>query len=172
MIYKKTLVSILGLLIIPFMFGSSLVFAEEANFNVQETLPEVLIYDNKGDLIEPTVELTNNDLISPFAATAPTKVKYLNNSDSYQSNEFSASGRRFSGYTFTTRNTSKKFKLTFKKGGFGLRTHTWLNTPEDVDEYYNLPLSGSPYTIITSKYFYFVVDNPNKGQTYSVAAIK
>lgn len=166
------LTSILGLLIIPFVLGSSVVFAEETNSSNEEAQPAVIIHDNKGNLVEPTVEPANDDLILPLAATPPTTAKYLNNNQSYQSNEFSASGRRYGGYNFITNNASKKFKLTFKKGGFGMRTHTWLNTPNDVDEYYNLPLSGSPYTMTTTHYFYFLVDNPNSGQTYHVQAIK
>ncbi|NWN86894.1 MAG: hypothetical protein HLX47_13585 [Staphylococcus sp.] len=59
-----------------------------------------------------------------------------------------------------------------KKGGFGVNTHTWAQTPLDVFESFNLPLSGSPYTIRTHQYFYFLVDDPNPGQTYKVTAIK
>ncbi|MBU5265499.1 hypothetical protein [Virgibacillus proomii] len=171
MVRKKMLGCILGILLIPFILGSAPVSAEETNSSMEEIQSAVTIYDNEGNLVEPLVE-PNDNLISLLAATAPTKVKYLNNSATYQSNGFSGSGRRYSGYTFTTKNASGKFKLTFKKGGFGVNTHTWASSPLDVSESYNLPLSGSPYTLITKKYFYFLVDNPKKGQTYKVSAIK
>lgn len=167
---KRMLGSILGLLFIMLILGNTPVSAEEADESMEKSQPDVTIYDNEGNLVEPDEMHTNE--IAPAAATLPTSLKTLNNSQSYQSNGFSASGRRYSGYTFTTNNSSGKFKLTFKKGGFGVRTHTWAGTPGDVFESYNLPLSGSPYTLITDHYFYFVVDNPNAGQTYNVSAIK
>ncbi|RFA35957.1 hypothetical protein CAI16_05845 [Virgibacillus dokdonensis] len=76
------------------------------------------------------------------------------------------------GIHVTTNNSSKKFRITLKKGGFGVNTHTWGQTPLDVFESFNLPLSGSPYTIRTHQYFYFLVDDPNPGQTYKVTAIR
>lgn len=75
-------------------------------------------------------------------------------------------------HLFTTNNSSKKFRITLKKGGFGVNTHTWDQTPLDVFESINLPLSGSLYTIRTYQYFYFLVDNPKNGQTNMVQAIK
>lgn len=167
---KKILGSILGILFIPFVLGNAQANAEEVNPNAEENQPAITIYDKDGHLVQPN-EQTNDNLPLPLAVYAPTTVKYLNNTQSYQSEEFSGTGRRYSGYTFKTNNTSGKFKLTFKKGGFGVNTHTWANTPNDVFESYNLPLSGSPYTIITKVYFYFLVDNPNAGQTYHVQAM-
>lgn len=163
---KRMLGSILGLLFISFILGSTPIFAEETN-SEEEFQPAVTIYDNEGNLVEPT-----EYLVEPLAATPPTKIKRLNNAASYQSSGFSASGRRYSGYTFTTDNDSGKFKLTFKKEGFGVRTHAWAGYPGNVLESYNLPLDGSPYTLITKAYFYFVVDNPNSGQTYKVTEVK
>nr|QRZ17209.1 hypothetical protein JUJ52_15690 [Virgibacillus sp. AGTR] len=91
---KRMLGSILGLLFISFILGSTTVFAEETN-SEDEIQPEVTIYDNEGNLVEPIVQPP----ISLLGAGLPTKVKYLNNSQSYQSSEFSASGRRYSGYS-------------------------------------------------------------------------
>lgn len=171
MLKKKILGIILGVLFIPFVLGSAPAIAEEVNPNTEEIQPTITIYDKDGHLVQPNEEQTNGNLPSPRGAYEPTTVKYLNNSESYQSDGFSGSGRRYSGYTFKTNNSSGKFKLTFAKGGFGVNTHTWSGTPADVFESYNLPLSGSPYTIITKLYFYFLVDNPNAGQTYHVQAI-
>lgn len=99
MVRKKMLGCILGILLIPFILGSAPVSAEETNSSMEEIQSAVTIYDNEGNLVEPLVE-PNDNLISLLAATAPTKVKYLNNSATYQSNGFSGSGRRYSGVYF------------------------------------------------------------------------
>lgn len=168
---NKILGSILGVLFIPFVLGSAPAIAEEINPNTEEIQPTITIYDKNGHMVEPNEKQTDDNLPSPLGAFHPTSVKNLNNSASYQSDGFSGSGRRYSGYTFKTTNSSGKFKITFTKGGFGVNTHTWAGTPADVFESYNLPLSGSPYTFTTKAYFYFLVDNPNAGQTYHVQAI-
>lgn len=86
--------SILGLLFISFILGSTTVFAEETN-SEEEIQPDATIYDNEGNLVEPIVHP-----ISPLSASLPTRVKYLNNSESYQSSKFSAPGRRYSGFIY------------------------------------------------------------------------
>lgn len=79
--------SILGILFIPFILGSVPVSAEETNSSMEEMQPAVTIYDNEGKLVEPLVK-PNDNPISILAATASTKVKYLNNSATYQSKWF------------------------------------------------------------------------------------
>ncbi|MFX3618647.1 MAG: hypothetical protein ACE3JK_14155 [Sporolactobacillus sp.] len=69
-----------------------------------------------------------------------------------------------------TSNTSGKFKITLKSGGFDVDT---LLNPGDlgsVVERINLSLSGSPYTATIHRVFFFLVDNPNSGQMYRVTA--
>jgi hypothetical protein len=63
---------ILGILFIPFIFGSAPVSAEETNSSMEEMQPAVTIYDNEGNLVKPLIE-PNDNLISLLAATAPTK---------------------------------------------------------------------------------------------------
>ncbi|HLR10322.1 MAG TPA: hypothetical protein VK120_02970 [Sporosarcina sp.] len=169
---KKILGSILGVLFIPFVLGSAPANAEEINIDTGRDQPTITIYDKNGHLVQPDEKQTNGSLPSLLGAYHPTSIKYLSNTATYQSNEFSGSGRRYSGYTFKAQNGTGTFKLTFKKGGFGVNTHTWGGTPADVSESYNLPLSGSPYTLTTKGFFYFLVDNPNPGQTYHIRAIK
>ena len=134
---------------------------------------DVIIYDKDGEIVEPSSKTVENSdmIIQPLSANYPTTVKWLNNGASYQSNEFSASGRRYGGYLFGSSTTST-FKQTFQKGGFGVNTTSSAANPSNVVEEYNLPLSGSPYTIITTRLFYFLVDNPNPGQTYHVKAVQ
>ncbi|WP_312221982.1 hypothetical protein [Streptococcus parasuis] len=133
----------------------------------------IIIYDKNGEVVEPSREIIeNNDMIiQPLGVNYPTTVKWLNNGASYQSNEFYGSGRRYGGYFFGSSTTST-FRLTFQKGGFGVNTTSSAANPSNVVEAYNLPLSGSPYTIITSQFFYFLVDNPKSGQTYHVKAVQ
>lgn len=134
--------------------------------------PSMTIYDKDGNLVQPDEKQTNGNLPTLLSASYPTSIKYLSSTATYQSNGFSGSGRRYSGYTFKAKNGTGKFKITFSKGGFGVNTHTWGGTPADVAESYNLPLSGSPYTFTTKYFFYFLVDNPKTGQTYNIKAIK
>ena len=100
----------------------------------------------------------------------PTTVKWINNSASYQSEGFSGSGTRYGGYSFSS-STTNNFRLTLKLGGFGVNVIANPGNPSNVSQHYNLPLSGSPYTINTAGYFYFLVDNPNTGQNYHVKGI-
>lgn len=163
--------AVLMLLSTIFFTGNSVAFANEGEQNTN--IDEIVIYDKFGEKITPSNELFINsqeDLIR--GVNPPTTVKWLNNSATYQSDGFSGSGRRYSGYTFSTSNSSGKFKLTFRTGGFGVNVIANPGDPWNVSQSYNLPLSGSPYTLITSGYFYFLVDNPRSGQTYHVGAIR
>ena len=136
-------------------------------FNESDTI----IYDKLGNIIESTTVPDSTDEISTFSANYPDSTKWLNNGASYQSNGFSGSGRRYGGYLFNS-STTNTFKITFKKGGFAAHHTSTSAYPGNVEEYFNLPLSGLPYTMKTTKWFYFVVDNPNAGQTYHVRAIE
>ena len=158
------MVSLLNILVIP---------TASANEFRSTSDKDVIIYNKDGEIVEPLSKtIENNDIIiRPLGANYPTTVKWLNNGASYQSNEFSASGRRYGGLLFGSSTTST-FKLTFQKGGFGVNTTSSAANPSNVVEEYNLPLSGSPYTIITTRLFYFLVDNPNSGQTYHVKAVQ
>ncbi|MDN6184519.1 MAG: hypothetical protein L0L95_06275 [Staphylococcus equorum] len=165
------------LIVSGFTFLSFFSFANANIVNAEEQFidsihaEETVIYDNSGEKVEPIrVSEENNDLITPLGAHYPTSTKWLNNGASYQSNEFSASGRRYGGYLFNS-STTRKFRVTFRKGGFGANLTSTAAYPGNIEESFNLPLSGSPYTLTTTRFFYFLVDNPNQGQTYHVRAL-
>ena len=104
----------------------------------------------------------------------PTSVKTLNGTQSYQSQGFSGSGTRYSGYIFNTTDYPNKFRFNFTKGGFACLL---INNPKDpatVAYTVNLPLDRSPYTFENGEgyHFYFGVDNPKSGQTYKVTKLK
>lgn len=61
-----------------FILGNTPVSAEETDASMEESQPDVTIYDNEGNLVEPDEMHTNE--ITPAAATLPTKIKTLNNS--------------------------------------------------------------------------------------------
>lgn len=162
---KNILVSLLVLFSLSFLWETTIVHADE---KTNEIPNKTIIYDKDGKEVKPTNQY--KEILR--GVSPPTTVKWLNNSASYQSDGFSGSGRRYSGYSFGTMNSSETFKLTFRIGGFGVNTFSNPNDPGHVIESYNLPLSGSPYTFYTPYYFYFLVDNPRSGQTYHLRAIQ
>lgn len=157
------LVLALSLFILPF-FGESMTVnaAEKTNVTSEQTG----IYDKDGTEVMPSNQY--KEVIRGIYP--PTTVKWINNSASYQSEGFSGSGTRYGGYSFSSR-TTNNFRLTLKLGGFGVNVIANPGNPSNVSQHYNLPLSGSPYTINTAGYFYFLVDNPNTGQNYHVKGI-
>lgn len=164
---KKNIVSLifmlstLSVIVLPSFSGNTVAHADESNSS------DVVIYDKFG--IEVSPEISSN--LVTRAVVPPTTVKWLNNSASYQSENFSGSGTRYSGISFSS-STTNNFRLTFRLGGFGVNTIANPGNPSNVSQRYNLPLSGSPYTINTSGYFYFLVDNPRTGQNYHVQGIQ
>lgn len=156
-LFFKTLLFTLPLLFI-FSINAS---ANQTNTNSMATV----IYDKNGRVIQPTKVDTNP--ISPKANTRPTSIWRIKKHASYFSNGFTGSGRRYGGYLFVG-NGTKKFKISVNKGGFGLYTTTTPGNPVNISSYFNLPLSGSPYTMNTGTYFYFFADNPVSGQNYHV----
>lgn len=130
---------------------------------------DTVIYNKFGLEVSPSNQSILTEPVGR-ATVPPTTVKWLNNSASYQSEGFSGSGTRYGGYSFSS-STTNNFRLTLKLGGFGVNVIANPGNPSNVSDYYNLPLSGSPYTLNTAGYFYFLVDNPNTGQNYHVKGI-
>ncbi|MGM0124036.1 hypothetical protein IGI37_001410 [Enterococcus sp. AZ194] len=143
------------------MFIGMTAQAVEKERPVKNVSESTAIYDRFGQVIESSISSAQ-----PIGTTPPTSLKWLRFGESYQSNGFSGSGTRYGGYIFGL-SDSNKAKLTFKLGGFGCFI-TDRPDPGAIVGYYNLPLSGSPYTLETTGYFYFAVDNPVNGQTYNV----
>lgn len=135
--------------------------AAEKEMSTNSVGETTVIHDKSGQVVEPSLSP-----VQPLGTTPPTSLKWLRFGESYQSNGFSGSGTRYGGYIFGL-SDSNKAKFTFKLGGFGCFI-TDRPDPGAIVDYYNLPLSGSPYTLETDGYFYFVVDNPINGQTYNV----
>lgn len=157
------LVLALSLFILPFFGKSRTVNAAEKTNGTSE---QTVIYDKDGTEVMPS----NQYKEVMRGIYPPTTVKWINNSASYQSEGFSGSGTRYGGYSFSS-STTNNFRLTLKLGGFGVNVIANPGNPSNVSQHYNLPLSGSPYTINTAGYFYFLVDNPNTGQNYHVKGI-
>lgn len=143
----------------------------DAATSTNEQQANVEIYNNVGTKVKPLSKKLLPPTFQTRATTPPTSIKWMSASASYLSNPFSGSGRRYGGYVFISNHSSDKFKLTFSKGGFGMNVLLQPGDPNSVIESYNLPLSGSPYTSTIHKGFYFLVDNPNSGQTYRVTSI-
>ena len=135
-----------------------------------KTTDKIVIEDNMGNIVEPVSPLPTS-IKTVRGTNIPRTIKWLNGSASYTSEAFSGKGTRYGGYSFGTSNSSNKFKIKEYTGGFAIKCFTTAAYPENVTHVYNLPLSGSPYTITTSEYFYFAVDNPKNGQKYNVAAM-
>jgi len=163
---KKYLIG-LAVLVSSFIlvFLKDSVSASAQENNVEPNTESLVIYDRYGE----EVELSPSPGISVLGTQIPTSIKKLKHGESYQSNEFSGSGTRYSGYAFQIEGIDHA-TLTFKKGGFAFSMYNYV-TGEDMG-WANLPLDKSPYTIVgvKQKRFYFIVDNPNKGQTYNVRA--
>ena len=122
---------------------------------------ETVIYNKFGQEVKPETLF-----VQPRGTTSPTTLKWLSFGSNYHSNPFSGAGTRYSGYIFGLNNTNKA-KLNFSLGGFACFV-TDRPDPASVVNVCNMPLSGSPYTLETVSYFYFAVDNPIYGQTYSI----
>lgn len=122
---------------------------------------ETVIYNKFGQEVKPETLF-----VQPRGTTSPTTLKWLSFGSNYHSNPFSGAGTRYSGYIFGL-NSTNRARLTFSLGGFACFV-TDRPDPASVVNVYNMPLSGSPYTLETAGYFYFAVDNPVNGQTYSI----
>ena len=125
------------------------------------------IFDKDGNEV-PATEIPQTPGIQPRSATQPTTVKYLSKGQSYWSEDFSASGMRYSGYMFSLTGT-KNVRITANKGAFTLYITDRPEAGAVVNTYYLTP-SGSPYRFVTDQWFYFGVNNPISGQNYYLQA--
>ncbi|OJG72173.1 hypothetical protein RV11_GL003144 [Enterococcus phoeniculicola] len=105
-------------------------------------------------------------IAQPKGTEPPTKLHWVNFGHPYFSDPFTGSGTRYSGYIFGLDN-SDKCKLDFELGGFMIFV-TDRPDPGAILYSVNLPLENAPYHVETGGYFYFAVDNPKKGQTYTI----
>lgn len=162
---------LLGLSIITFsLFTISFkttVEASEPSSHEENIKKDPIMYDKFGQVVEPIDSLTS---IEPLGTNAPTASKWLNVGQSYLSQPFSGSGRRYGGYIFGLNGTNN-VQIELKIGGFGVNVTDRFD-PGAVIHRYNLPLNHSPYKLTNVGFFYFLVDNPKNGQTYRVKPVR
>lgn len=158
---KRMLLGILMGMITVTMFSFKLSVSAEEVFANNNSHEAIEILDNLGRKVE-----VSQVMIQPRGATPPTSLRWVEFGKPYHSNPFSASGTRYSESIFGLKN-SKSAKLDFKLGGFKMFL-TDRPDPGAILYSANMPLEYAPYTVNTSAYFYFAVDNPKKGQTYSI----
>ncbi|WP_270262553.1 hypothetical protein [Lactobacillus panisapium] len=147
-------------------FLSTPVAASDTSGNIMQN-DDVVIYNKYGERVYPKI-ISALPGLKPLGKNVPTKIKYIKGGQFYESNPFTGSGTRYSGYIYKLKGIYE-VHIAAINGNFKLHL-SYSSTGLPVAYTSTLKANEGPYMVAmaSSLYFYLSVKNPKNHQYYEI----